>query len=203
MFILVVLLLFLLFALLILFVVFSEFVAFVRTRVPFVPTSKNDIEFIVKKIGINSQDTFYDLGSGNGKVVFMVEKMSGAKVKGFELSWWTILFSKIKAKIKKSNAKFAAKNFFNEDWSEANIIYCYLYPPLMGRIEAKFKSQMKPGSIAIVRDFPFPTMRHSEKYFLPKSHEIYVYKNLRLLNKSVGAKIQMSLLIQAFLFVFH
>ena len=134
------------------------------------------IEFIVKKIGINSKDVFYDLGSGNGKVVFIVEKLSGAQVKGFELSWWTILFSKLKAKIKKSKAIFANKNFFQEDWSAANIIYCYLYPPLMGRIEAKFKNEMKPGSIAIVRDFPFPNMPHSEKFFLPKNHEIYIYK---------------------------
>lgn len=170
------LLLFLLIALLITFMVISELIAFIRTRVPFVPTNANDIEFIVKKIGINSQDTFYDLGSGNGKVVFMVEKMTGAKVKGFELGWWTILFSKIKAKIKKSSAKFEAKNFFYEDWSGANIIYCYLYPPLMGRIEAKFKATMKLGSIAIVRDFPFPNMPHTEKYFLPKNHEIYIYK---------------------------
>ena len=167
---------FLFIALLILFVVFSEFVAFVRTRVPFVPTSQNDIEFIVKKIGINSQDTFYDLGSGNGKVVFLVEKMTGANVKGFELSWWTILYAKLKAKLKKSKAKFDNKNFFGQSWSEANIIYCYLYPPLMGRIEAKFKAEMKPGSMAIVRDFPFPNMAHKEKYFLPKNHEIYVYK---------------------------
>jgi hypothetical protein len=68
------------------------------------------------------------------------------------------------------------KNFFKENWSGANIIYCYLYPPLMGRIEEKFKATMLPGSIAIVRDFPFPTMPHAEKYFLPKKHEIYIYK---------------------------
>lgn len=160
----------------VLFVVISEFVAFLRTRVPFVPTSKDDVEFIVKKVGINSKDVFYDLGSGNGKVVFLVEKLSGAKVLGFELGWWTIFYAKLKAKLKKSKAEFIAKNFFNEDWSGANIIYCYLYPPLMGRIEAKFQAEMKPGSMAIVRDFPFPTMPHSEKYFLPKNHEIYVYK---------------------------
>ena len=176
MLLLVVLLFFLLVAITITFVVISEFIAFVRTRVPFVPTSAHDIEFIVKKIGINSQDVFYDLGSGNGKVVFMVEKMSGAKVKGFELGWWTILYAKLKAKIKSSKAEFANENFFNQDWSKANIIYCYLYPPLMARIEAKFKKELKPGSMAIVRDFPFPNMPHSEKYFLPKKHEIYVYK---------------------------
>jgi hypothetical protein len=119
---------------------------------------------------------FYDLGSGNGKVVFLVESLSGAKVKGFELSWWTVLFAKLKAKIIRSKAEFNNKNFFKADWSGASIIYCYLYPPLMGRIEEKFQKEMKPGSIAIVRDFPFPRLPYAEKYYLPKEHEIYVYR---------------------------
>lgn len=171
-----ILLFFLLLVLVLVFVITSEFVAFLRTRVPFVPTHAGDIEFIVKKLGISSADTFYDLGSGNGKVVFLVEKLSGAKVKGFELGWWTILFAKLKAKVTGSKAKFAAKNFFKANWSDANYVYGYLYPPLMRRVEEKFLADCKPGSIAIIRDFPFPNLAHSEKYFLPKEHEIYIYK---------------------------
>jgi len=171
-----ILLLFLLLALILLFVILSEFIAFIRTRVPFVPTHAGDIEFIIKKLNISASDVFYDLGSGNGKVVFLVEKLTGAKAVGFELSWWTIIFAKIKARLKKSNVKFYNRNFFNEDWSGANVIYCYLYPPLMERIEEKFLSELKPGSIAIVRDFSFPKMAYAEKYYLPKNHEIYVYR---------------------------
>jgi len=171
-----ILLLFLLLALILLFVILSEFIAFIRTRVPFVPTHAGDIEFIVKKLKISASDVFYDLGSGNGKVLFLVEKLTGAKAVGFELSWWTILFAKIKGKLKKSNVRFRNQDFFKANWSEANILYCYLYPPLMGRIEEKFINELKPGSIAIIRDFPFPKMAYTEKYYLPKNHEIYVYK---------------------------
>jgi hypothetical protein len=164
------------FALFLLFIITSAFLGFLLTRVPFVPTYASDIKFIVNKLGISSRDVFYDLGSGNGKVVFLVEKLSGAKAKGFERTLWTHWWAKIQKVISRSQAEFSNNNFFKENWSGANIIYCYLYPPLMGRIEAKFKSEMKPGSIAIVRDFPFPTMPHTDKYFLPKQHEIYVYK---------------------------
>lgn len=165
-----------------LFIILSEFVAFLRTRVPFVPTHAGDVKFIVEKLKLSPTDVFYDLGSGNGKVVFLVEKLSGAKTVGFELGWWTILFAKIRLKIldlrfkRKHHIKFKNKNFFKENWSGANVIYCYLYPPLMGRIEEKFLAELKPGSIAIVRDFPFPTMTYAEKYYLPKDHEIYIYR---------------------------
>ena len=172
--------------LVLLFVVSSEFVAFLRTRVPFVPTHAGDVKFIVEKLKLSPTDVFYDLGSGNGKVVFLVEKLSGAKTVGFELGWWTILFAKIKrwwlqfSSLPEGRARerlqFKNQDFFQANWSGANIIYCYLYPPLMGRIEEKFLAELKPGSIAIVRDFPFPTMAYAEKYYLPKDHEIYVYR---------------------------
>jgi hypothetical protein len=169
---------FLLLALVLLFFILSEFVAFVRTRVPFVPTHAGDIEFIVKKLNITSADTFYDLGSGNGKVAFLVSQMAGAHCIGFELGWWTFLFAKLKAKITKSKVQFKNQNFFKHPWTEANIIYGYLYPPLMGRVEEKFLADCKPGSIAIIRDFPFPNMPYQDKFYLPKKHEIYVYKKV-------------------------
>jgi hypothetical protein len=174
----IILLCFLVLVIILLFVIVSEFVAFLRTRVPFVPTHAGDIEFIVKKLGITSADVFYDLGSGNGKVVFLVESLSGAKVKGFELSWWTILFAKLKALFIGSKAKFVNKNFFKQDWSGANYIYGYLYPPLMGRVKEKFLSECRPGSVAIIRDFPLPDLKPNETYFLPKEHEIYIYKKV-------------------------
>ena len=173
-----ILLFFLVLVLVLLFIIISEFIAFVRTRVPFVPTHAGDIEFIVKKLSITPSDTFYDLGSGNGKVVFLVEKLSGAKVIGFELGWWTIIFAKLKALAIGSIAKFKCQNFFKADWSEANYIYGYLYPPLMSRVEEKFLADCKPGSIAIIRDFPFPNMQYTDKFSLPKKHEIYIYKKV-------------------------
>ena len=169
---------FLLLVLVLLFIVISEFIAFVRTRVPFVPTHAGDVEFIVNKLGISSKDIFYDLGSGNGKVVFLVEQLSGAKVKGFELGWWTILFAKLKALMIGSKAEFSNRNFFKEDWSAADYVYGYLYPPLMGRVKEKFLAECKPGAVAIIRDFPLPSIKENNIYYLPKKHEIYIYKKM-------------------------
>ncbi len=170
------LLLMMAFALLMLFIITSAFLGFLLTRVPFVPTYRSDIEFIVKKLGISSADSFYDLGSGDGKVVFLVEELSGARTKGFELTWWTHLLAKFKKYLRRSKAQLLNQNFFKHSWSDANYIYGYLYPPLMGRVEQKFLAECKPGSVAIIRDFPFPNLRPADTYYLPKRHEIYIYK---------------------------
>ena len=172
------LLLLCLFTLAVLFLITSEVIAFLRTRVPFRPTSVRDVRFFVKELGIKPTDVFYDLGSGNGKVVFLVESLSGARVKGFELGWWTLMYSKIKSKLKNSKAQFVYRDFFKENWSEANYIYGYLFPGLMAKVEQKFLADCKPGSIAIIRDFPFPKLKATQKYYLPKKHEIYVYKKV-------------------------
>ncbi len=162
------------------------------------PTAASDIEFTVKKLGITSQDIFYDLGSGDGKVVFIVNKLTGAKCVGFELTWWTHILAKIKSKFillrpafvktsagrqgyggqeyQNSKLQFKNQNFFKHSWEEATVIYGYLYPPLMGRVEEKFLADCKPGSMAIIRDFPFPKLKPLEIIYRPKNHEIYIYK---------------------------
>ena len=166
----------LVFALLLLFVVFSSFLGFLLTRVPFVPTRAADIEFIVKELGVSRKDVFYDLGCGNGKVVFLVEKLTGAKTQGFELTWWTYLWAQLKKLLIGSKSRFVNKNFFKADWSEATVIYGYLYPMLMGQVQEKFIVECKPGSVAIIRDFSFPNLKPEKVFHMPKKHEIYVYK---------------------------
>lgn len=198
----------LLFVLMMLFIITSAFLGFLMTRVPFVPTYRGDIEFVVKKLGISSGDVFYDLGSGDGKVCFLVNELSGAHCVGFELTWWTHLLAKIKSlfynpsqpplmqrgggsavtsqnrgaplfsKEGVGGVRFINRNFFKQSWSEANYIYGYLYPPLMGRVEQKFLADCKPGSIAIIRDFPFPNLKPINVYQMPKKHEIYIYKKV-------------------------
>lgn len=160
---------------LIFFVVTSAFLGFVLTKVPFVQTRSADIELVVKKLKMQKDQKFIDLGSGDGKVCFIVHKLSGAVCVGYELTWWTHLLAKLRALKFKKKVNFYNKNFFKVSWTETDYVYGYLYPPLMGKIEEKFLKECKPGSIAIIRDFPFPNLIPEEKMFLPGKHEIYIY----------------------------
>lgn len=156
------LIIFLVFTVCLCFVVVSSFIGFLITRVPFVPTTKKDIRYLVKQLPILPSDVLYDLGSGDGSVILSVEKMSGARGVGFELTWWTYFYAKLKAFFSRAVSQFKRVDFFNEDWSEATIVYAYLYPPLMSRVEQKFLTNCKPGTRAVVRDFPFPTLEPLE-----------------------------------------
>jgi hypothetical protein len=174
----VILIFMLLFVLLLLFVIVSAFLGFLITRVPFVSTYASEIEFITNKLGITSRDVFFDLGSGDGKVCFLVNQLTGAPCVGFELVWWTYLLAQIKLKVKSEKLKieFRNQNFFKHSWAEADYIYAYLFPSLMLRVEEKFQHDCKPGSTAIIRDFPFPNLKPVTVFDLPKQHRIFIYK---------------------------
>lgn len=167
-------------AILLLVVITSAFIGFLMTRVPFVPTHAGDVEFIVRELGIQEKHVFYDLGSGDGKVVFLVNELSGASCVGFELTWWTHALAVVKSAVfnKKSKMKFKNQDFFRHSWVEASHVYGYLYPPLMRMVEEKFLADCQPGSVAIIRDFPFPNLKPSKVYYMPKEHEIYIYKKV-------------------------
>jgi hypothetical protein len=176
MFELVILLILLLFSIAVLIFVVSSFLGFIFTRVPFVPTARRDIQAIIDRVPLSSADVIYDLGSGNGKVVFMLEQMVGAKTVGFEATLWTHWYAQIKKLLTRSKAVFVLGNFFKHNWSEASIIYCYLYPPLMERIGAKIAQECRPGTTVIVRDFPIPNLAKVDYFRTYGNHEIFVYK---------------------------
>jgi SAM-dependent methyltransferase len=176
--------LFLLFSLLLLFWIVSSFLGFVITRVPFVPTAARDIHTIAERVPLSEDDVIYDLGSGNGKVVFMLERLTGARTVGFETTLWTHWYALAKQLFynvgnkRRSRARFVLGNFFKHDWSGASVVYCYLYPPLMRQVGDKVLAECKPGTRVIVRDFPIPNLPQVGHFHTYGRHEIFIYQVL-------------------------
>lgn len=166
----------LLFSLLVLFWILSSFYGFLITRVPFVPTAARDLQLIVERVPLSKQDVIYDLGSGNGKVAFTLEKLTGAQTVGFEAMLWTHWYALLKKLFTRSQARFVRGNFFRYNWGEATVIYCYLYPPLMRRVGEKVKQDCKQGTRVIVRDFPIPNLPQVDYFKTYGNHEVFIYQ---------------------------
>ncbi len=162
-------------AILILIIILSEFVNYVQTRVPFVPTSKIDIEDMSKRLQISSEDLFIDLGSGNGKIVFAIENLTGARARGLQRRGWTQSYAKLRKLLTSSKSEFISGNFFDQSWSDATIIYCYLYPHLMNQVAEKALVECRSGTKIVVRDFPIKSLAHKETWRTPSNHEMFLY----------------------------
>jgi hypothetical protein len=163
------------FALLILYMAITEMMNFMQTRVPFVPTSRIDIADMAERVGITNADYFYDIGSGNGKVVFTVENLTGARAKGLQRSGWTQSYAKFRGWLTGSKSELVSGNFFDQPWHEATVIYAYLYPFLMNQVAEKAAADCKPGTKLVVRDFKISSLRHHETWQTPSNHTMYLY----------------------------
>jgi hypothetical protein len=162
-------------ALLILVMVITEMTAFLRSRVPFVPTSRVDLLEISHRLPITKSDYVYDLGSGNGKVVFTIEQVTGARTKGFQYGGWTQWYAQLKKIITKSKSELISDNFFNHSWAEATVVYGYLYPHLMRSVGEKALADCKPGTKIVARDFPIPNLPLYEEWETASGHTMRLY----------------------------
>lgn len=156
-------------------VVFTEMVVYVSTHVPFVPTAQTDIVEIIGKVPITAADYVYDLGSGNGKVVFAIEQATGARVKGFQLRGWTHWYAKFKKTFTGSKAELVGGNFFDHNWGDATVVYTYLFPFLMKDVGSKVLAECQPGTKVVSRDFVIPNLPLYEEWQTPSGHTMRLY----------------------------
>ncbi len=166
----------LLFSLLIIFIMGSSLLGLARTHVPFVPTAVSDIIQVGQRLPIEQNDVFVDLGSGDGRVIFEIEKLTGAKVRGYELTLWTHLLTRLKKSLRGSHAELIWGDFFKANLTDATVVYCYLYPPLMRAVGEKILAECKKGTHVVSRDFPIPNLEKLDYWKSSGKHEIFVYK---------------------------
>lgn len=141
---------------------------FAGTDAPYVPTKYEAIKKVLKLAGVGKGKKFYELGSGDGRVVIEAAKL-GANATGIEQSWIRVLYSKYQAsKLKISFASFCHGNVFNRDYSDADFVYIYLLIPGVKKLEKKLQDELKPGSIVITQTFHFPNWKPFKKINLSK-----------------------------------
>ena len=158
-----------------LFVMISGLWGYFVTKVPFVPTKSADIDLLIRTLPITKNDIVYDLGSGDGRVVIYIAAKTRAVCKGFELTLWTYLLSRLRARYMKLPVTFIRENFFETNWSEPTIIYCYLYPTLMDRVHKKAVAECRPGTKVVSRDFAIGGWE-PKQVIEAGSHKLYVYQ---------------------------
>lgn len=123
---------------------------YTKTKVPIVVTPKEYYKELFNNFKIESGKNIYELGSGRGDFLFAVEKFAGEKLVGYELSFLHVAYARLRAYIKKSNAKFFAVDFFEEDLSDADIIYMFMVEPIINKAWKKIKNECKRGTVVIV-----------------------------------------------------
>lgn len=112
-------------------------------------TTKKDVAQAVCKLAkVTSKDIVYELGSGNGTTLIVAAKEFGAKCFGIEIDPLRVFTSKffIWRNGLQKQIIIKRKNFFDEDLSNATVVYAYLVPKALNRLLPKFKKELKKGT---------------------------------------------------------
>lgn len=141
---------------------------FAGSDAPFIPTRLELIRQVLKLAGVKKGKRFYELGSGDGRVVIEAAKL-GADSFGIEQSLLRVLFSRYKAsKLKNKKAKFFHGNVFSKTYSDADIVYIYLLTKGVKKLEEKLKKELKKDSLIITQTFHFEYWRPFKKLDLSR-----------------------------------
>lgn len=142
---------------------------------PFVPTKSSKIRSILKIAGVKKGKIFYELGSGDGRIVIEAGKM-GSKAFGIEQSILRVWYSRFKTwklafLMECKNIKFYHGNIFDRSYSDGDIIYIYLLQKAVDKLEVKLQDELKGGSVVITQTYHFKT-------WVPfkKTDDFYIYR---------------------------
>lgn len=147
---------------------------------PWVPTRKRDLERICQLANLQSGKKFYDLGCGDGRLIFYTAKNYQTDSVGVELALPFYLFCQIRKWLSKSkNTQFKFKNIYSENLANADVVFIFAaYPKkIADKLKMKFKTELKPDATIISYVFPIPSWP-ATKINKPTDNDlpIYLYK---------------------------
>ncbi len=149
-----------LFLLLICFIALSWFAG---SDAPYIPTKTKKVSKILKEAGVKKGKIFYELGSGDGRVVIEASKL-GAIANGIEQSWLRVWYSRYKSKqLGLKNIYFMHGNVFDRHYYPADIVYIYLLTKAVLRLEEKLKKELKKGAVVVTQTYHFKKWKPFKK----------------------------------------
>jgi len=104
------------------------------------------------------------------------KKYPKAKLVGVEYSFLPYLLGQIQNSFLKDKLILKKENLFKVNLKEANVIYCYLNPGMMRKLEDKFRQECQADTVIISYAFPLPNMTSEKEIEISKHEKIYFYR---------------------------
>lgn len=112
------------------------------------PVPKTSLEKMIEFARPGERDTVYDLGSGLGRIVLKVAEKCGSKCVGIEIDPLRCRWTKWEAMRRglQDRVRIVRRNLLTADVSEADVVFLFLSPFLMQKVEKKLKRELKKGA---------------------------------------------------------
>jgi SAM-dependent methyltransferase len=156
---------------------------------PFIATSKRLTRKIVSLADIQPGERVYDLGCGDGRFLIEAAKSYGASAIGIEISPVVCGLATITAWINRANVAFHCVNFKKYDFSDADVVFCYLVPDELESL-GNFFCRLKKGCRILSRRFEIPGQTPARRIKIRiglGAETVYVYRVENNIREPVNA----------------
>jgi SAM-dependent methyltransferase len=159
---------------------------FAQTRIspdylaPNVGTPQPVVDKMLEAADIKPGETVYDLGCGDGRILFTAVQKFRALAVGVELS--AKLVKQATAKVSQMGLQKQVRviqgNLLDVDLKGADVVTLYLLTTVNEQLKPSLQSELKPGARVVSHDYPIKGWKPQkvEKVFVhQREHTIYVY----------------------------
>lgn len=148
---------------------------------PWVPSKNRDVMRALKLVAPKQGELLYDLGCGNGTVIFSAAKNYPVKAVGVEMAFPLYLICKMRALFYGNipgRVRFINQNLFKTDVSDADIIYVFGMPSVLSkRLGPKLDKELKSGARIVSYVFPIEGWKPTTVDWPKNQNPIYLYIN--------------------------
>jgi ubiquinone/menaquinone biosynthesis C-methylase UbiE len=120
-----------------------------------IPTPMETVAEMLRLANLKKGDVLYDLGSGDGRVVFEAARKYGIRAVGVEIKPHLVEEANRRAKDEglEKLARFVHADLFRLNLRHANVVTLYLSDSLNERLLPKLLRELRPGSRIVSHDF--------------------------------------------------
>ncbi len=144
----------------------------------FHPSAHVRVRTFLDHVPMKAGDLLVDIGCGDGRVLHAAKRRYGVRALGFEVNPLAYALARLRT-IGVEGIEVRLRNFWDVNVGDADVVFCYLFPDVMGRLAQKLEKELRPGTRVISCNFPLPGWRH-RKLLYPESplhaDPIYLYE---------------------------
>jgi SAM-dependent methyltransferase len=126
-----------------------------RLDVPYVPTPMPVVDAMLDMARVRREDTLYDLGCGDGRIVVRAASRFGCKGVGVDLNPERVAEARANAASQKVTGltRFTVGDVFEFDFSPATVVTMYLLPGVNLKLRPRLQKELSPGARIVSHDF--------------------------------------------------
>ena len=138
-----------------------------QESIPYVPTTMPVVAKMLELASVSKDDLVYDMGCGDGRILIMAAKKSGARGVGIDLDPVRIAEAKKNAEDEGVShlVEFRAEDGTKTDISKATVVTLYMFKWFNNAIRPKLQ-KLRPGSRVVAHDFDIDDWKPTSVVYL-------------------------------------